>query len=116
MLFCVTRRAIELHAQFRDMLPANLDPAFVPAGGGQVPGKLHPQPRLLRAAEGFAEPDPISGLMPDLPLMMLLRVCRVTPGTFAPAVTERPKGSANHAGQCGRDGAGFQGHGVCLFR
>src|ERR1019366_3316962 len=35
----------------------------------------------------------ISGLMPDLPLTMLLRVCRVTPRIFAPAVTDRPSGS-----------------------
>src|ERR1035441_4850798 len=35
----------------------------------------------------------ISGLMPDLPLTTLVRVCRVTPRTFAPAVTDRPSGS-----------------------
>src|ERR1035437_6538364 len=35
----------------------------------------------------------ICGLMPDLPLTILVRVCRVTPRTFAPAVTDRPKGS-----------------------
>src|SRR5208283_1494750 len=31
--------------------------------------------------------------MPDLPLTILLRVCRLTPRIFAPAVTDRPKGS-----------------------
>src|ERR1017187_10427593 len=35
----------------------------------------------------------ISGLIPDLPLTTLLSACRVTPKTFAPAVTDRPKGS-----------------------
>src|SRR5579859_1051075 len=35
----------------------------------------------------------ISGLMPDLPFTTLLRACRVTPSTFAPAVTESPRGS-----------------------
>src|SRR5580700_7188238 len=35
----------------------------------------------------------ISGLMPDLPLITLLSACRVTPRTFAPAVTESPRGS-----------------------
>src|ERR1035441_10333243 len=35
----------------------------------------------------------ISGLIPDLPLTTLLRAWRVTPRTFAPAVTDRPSGS-----------------------
>src|ERR1700682_1808707 len=35
----------------------------------------------------------ISGLMPDLPFTTLLRAWRVTPSTFAAAVTESPKGS-----------------------
>ena len=33
------------------------------------------------------------GLIPDLPLMTLLRVRRLTPRTFAPSVTDNPKGS-----------------------
>lgn len=57
------------------MLPPNPGPAFVPAGGSNVPGKPHPQPCLLRAAEGFREPDRVSGLMPDSRDV----------GTFAPA-------------------------------
>src|ERR1700733_2127661 len=35
----------------------------------------------------------ISGLMPDLPLITLVRVCRETPRAFAPSVTDKPKGS-----------------------
>src|ERR1035437_6274089 len=35
----------------------------------------------------------ISGLMLDLPLTTLVRVCRVTPRISAPAVTDRPSGS-----------------------
>src|SRR5579863_2630884 len=31
--------------------------------------------------------------MPDLPLTILVRVCRVTPRIFAPSVTDNPKGS-----------------------
>ena len=41
-----------VHVQFlRDVLTADLDFAFVLAGCREVIGKLHPQPRLLRAAE-----------------------------------------------------------------
>src|SRR5690348_8198396 len=35
----------------------------------------------------------ISGLIPDFPVTILFKVCRVTPRTFAPLVTDKPKGS-----------------------
>src|SRR5208337_5302647 len=35
----------------------------------------------------------ISGLIAALPFTTLLRACRVTPRTFAPSVTDNPKGS-----------------------
>src|SRR5580700_5204749 len=43
--------------------------------------------------------------MPDLPLITLLRVCRVTPRTFAPSVTDSPNG-ARQAGLMLRPGCG----------
>ncbi len=39
----------------------------------------------------------ISGLIPAFPFTTLLRACRVTPRTFAPAVTDRPRGSRRGA-------------------
>src|SRR6266566_4319687 len=51
-----TKRPSSVHVQFlRDVLAADLDFAFVLAGCGEVIGKLHPQPRLLRAAERSEE-------------------------------------------------------------
>src|ERR1022692_4534859 len=47
----------------------------------------------------------ISGLMPDLPFTILLSACRVTPRTFAPSVTDRPRGS-RHAFLILRPGCG----------
>src|SRR5215469_10385145 len=41
----------------------------------------------------FANRRAISALMPDFPVIILERVCRVTPRTFAPSVTDKPKGS-----------------------
>jgi hypothetical protein len=47
-----------LDAQFLlDVLAAHLDFARVPASGGKIVGKLHPQPRLLRTAECYG-PQP----------------------------------------------------------
>ena len=40
----------------RDVLAADFDLAFVLTGGREVIGKLHPQPRLLRAAECLRQP------------------------------------------------------------
>ena len=41
----------------RNVLPAHLDFILVLAGCCEVIGKLHPQPRFLRAAECFGQPD-----------------------------------------------------------
>src|ERR1039457_4247162 len=51
-------RPASLDVQFlRDALASHLDFAFVPASGCRIVGKLHPQPRLLRAAECSRQPD-----------------------------------------------------------
>ncbi len=50
--FTTGRKLGSVYVQFlRDVLAADFDFAFVLAGGREVTGKLHPQPRLLRAAE-----------------------------------------------------------------
>jgi hypothetical protein len=75
---------------FGDVLTAYLDFAFSSAGLCEVVSHMHPQPRFSRAAESRIA---ILGLMPDLPLTIFVRVCRVTSRTFAPLVTDKPKGS-----------------------
>ena len=51
---CGPARLASVDEQFlRDALAAHLDFALVLADGGQVVGKLHSQPCLLRAAEGL---------------------------------------------------------------
>jgi hypothetical protein len=74
-------RKVSVDVQFlRDVLAADLDLILVLADG--VSGVL-PKAFVSRIA--------ISGLMPALPLTMLLRVRGVTPRILAPAVTERPR-------------------------
>ncbi len=55
----------------------------------------------------------IPGLIADLPLTTLLSACRVMPRTFAPAITERPKGARQSCRTMRPpiDGV-FHGHGV----
>ena len=43
--------------EFFEILPPNLDLAFVLSSRCQVIGKLHAQPRFRRAAERLGEPD-----------------------------------------------------------
>ena len=58
----------------------------------------------------------ISGLIPDFPLTMLLRACRVTPRTLAPVRNGTgPAVQGNHAERCDRDGRVFHGHGGFLL-
>jgi hypothetical protein len=45
-------RSVNVHF-LRHLLALHLDSALVLARGGKVVGKLHAQPRLLRAAEGL---------------------------------------------------------------
>jgi hypothetical protein len=95
-------RKVSVDVQFlRDVLAADLDLILVLADGvsGVLPRILAPavteRPRhalrTIRPPKAFVSRIAISGLMPALPLTMLLRVRGVTPRILAPAVTERPR-------------------------
>src|SRR5260370_12894139 len=75
------------------MLTADLDFALVFSGLCEIIGSCIRNHVSGVLPNAFESRIAIWGLIPDLPWMTLLSVCRVTPSTSAPSVTDRPKGS-----------------------
>jgi hypothetical protein len=100
----------------RHMVTAHFDFALVLAGGGEVVGKLHSQPRSGVLPNALDSRIAICGLIPDLPLITLLRVRRLMPRTFAPLVTDNPNDSRQAVliAASGVRGV-FHGHAVFLL-
>ena len=65
---------------------------------GKIIGHLQPQPCFRGGTERLDKRMAISGEMPALPLTKLFNAWRVTPSTFAPAVTVSPSGSFTSGG------------------
>jgi len=79
--------------QFFDVQAANLDFAFVLTRRCRHWLAAFATTSSAVLPKAFDSRIAISGLMPDLLFSTLLGVCRETPSTFAPAVTESPRGS-----------------------